>query len=52
MAKDFRRKLKSAGVLVIEAIDEYLRVHNENQKPYVWTKDADLILAKIGRKQA
>jgi hypothetical protein len=31
------------------AIREYIDVHNENPKPFVWTKTADEILASIGR---
>jgi transposase len=31
------------------AIREYIGVHNENPKPFVWTKTADQILANIAR---
>ena len=31
------------------AIREYLDVHNESSKPFVWTKTADEILASIAR---
>ena len=31
------------------AIREFLDVHNENPKPFVWTKTADQILASIAR---
>jgi transposase len=31
------------------ALREYLEVHNENPKPFVWTKTADPILASIAR---
>src|SRR6266581_2076107 len=31
------------------AIREYIEVHNENPKPFVWTKTADQILASIAR---
>jgi transposase len=31
------------------AIDEYLKVNNDNPKPFVWTADADLILGKVQR---
>ena len=31
------------------AIREYIDVHNENPKPFVWTKSADEILARIAR---
>lgn len=29
------------------AIEDYLATHNTNPKPFVWTKDADLILRKV-----
>jgi transposase len=29
------------------AIESYLATHNTNPKPFVWTKDADLILRKV-----
>lgn len=31
------------------AIKEYIEAHNENPKPFVWTKTADQILASIAR---
>ena len=31
------------------AIREYIEAHNENPKPFVWTKTADQILASITR---
>ncbi len=31
------------------AIREYIDVHNESPKPFVWTKRADQILASIAR---
>jgi hypothetical protein len=31
------------------AIHEYILVHNEDPKPFVWTKTADDILASIAR---
>lgn len=30
-------------------IRDYIDVHNENHKPFVWTKTADQILASIAR---
>ena len=30
-----------------QAIEEYLRVHNENPKPFIWTKSADQILESL-----
>jgi hypothetical protein len=38
---------------LIAAIDEYLQHYNQAPTRFVWTKDADMILAKIQRcKQA
>jgi hypothetical protein len=31
------------------AIEEFLSAHNNDPKPFVWTKSADEILASIGR---
>jgi transposase len=31
------------------AIEEFLAAHNEEPKPFMWTKSADEIIAKIGR---
>jgi hypothetical protein len=31
------------------AIGEFIDVHNEQPKPFVWTKSADAILKSIGR---
>ena len=31
------------------AICDYIDVHNEDPKPFVWTKTADQILASIAR---
>ena len=31
------------------AINRYLEEHNDNPKPFVWTKPADAILAKLTR---
>ncbi len=37
---------------LISAIDEYLTVHNDNPKPYIWTKQARDILEKVKRARA
>jgi hypothetical protein len=34
---------------LIAAIDEYIAVHNENPKPFVWTAKANDILQKVIR---
>ena len=31
------------------AINAYLAQHNDNPKPFVWTKSVDAILAKLDR---
>ena len=37
---------------LIDAIDVYLIEHNRDPKPFVWTKSADDILAKVLRARA
>ncbi|MFZ0448213.1 MAG: IS630 family transposase [Desulfatiglandaceae bacterium] len=37
---------------LIAAIEEYVRLNNQNPKPFVWTKKADQILEKINRCKA
>jgi transposase len=32
-----------------QAIEDYLRTHNQTPRPFVWTKSADLILDKVRR---
>lgn len=34
---------------LITAIEQYLAVHNENPKPFIWTATAESILAKVRR---
>ena len=34
---------------LVTAIEDYLRVNNENPKPFVWTATAEQILAKVAR---
>jgi transposase len=34
---------------LIAAIDEYLRVYNQQPKPFLWTQTADMILTKVNR---
>ncbi len=34
---------------LIQAIDDYIKINNENPKPFVWTKKVDAILGKISR---
>jgi len=37
---------------LITAIDEYLKAHNDDPKPFVWTASIDSILEKVGRCKA
>uniref|UniRef100_UPI000E3B617B IS630 family transposase n=1 Tax=Allorhizocola rhizosphaerae TaxID=1872709 RepID=UPI000E3B617B len=34
---------------LVAAIEEFLRVHNDDPKPFVWTATAESILAKVQR---
>jgi transposase len=43
-----RGSFKSVADL-IAAIEEYIEVHNDNPKPYKWTKTADEIIEKVRR---
>ena len=36
---------------VIDAIDEYVFRHNDDPKPFIWTKKASDILAKVMRQE-
>ena len=47
--KRLRRGSFNSVADLIAAIEEYLAVHNENAKPFVWTATADSILAKVRR---
>lgn len=37
---------------LIAAIQEFIRNHNENSKPFVWTAQTETILAKVARARA
>lgn len=37
---------------LIQAIEDYIKINNENPKPFVWTKTADEIIAKVNRGKA
>jgi transposase len=45
--KQIRRGTFRSVAALERAIMEYLAVHNENPKPFVWTADADLILKRV-----
>jgi transposase len=47
--KQIRRGAHRSVVELERAIQEFLDVHNEQPKPFVWTKSADDILASIAR---
>jgi transposase len=47
--KRIRRGTFKSVPQLIAAIMEYLQQSNADPKPFVWTKDADMILAKINR---
>ena len=47
--KRLRRGVFCSVPDLIAAIDEYLEQHNENPSPYIWTKSANDILAKVKR---
>ncbi|HSZ31105.1 MAG TPA: IS630 family transposase, partial [Pseudonocardiaceae bacterium] len=34
---------------LITAIEDYLKINNDNPKPFVWTATAEQILAKVAR---
>jgi transposase len=47
--KRIRRGTFKSVPQLIDAIQEYLRRYNDNPIKFAWTKDADMILAKIAR---
>ena len=47
--KRLRRGSFNSVADLIAAIEEYLIIHNEDPKPFVWTATADSILAKVRR---
>jgi transposase len=47
--KMIRRGVFASVDDLIAAIEEYLRVHNNDPKPFVWTATAEQILAKVRR---
>lgn len=47
--KRIRRGVFHSVENLITAIEEYLAVHNENPKPFIWTATAQSILSKINR---
>ncbi len=47
--KRIRRGTFTSVKQLIEAIETYLKEHNRNPQKFVWTKDAEMILAKVNR---
>src|SRR5436190_1556868 len=47
-----RRGTFTSVQTLIAAIEEYLAEYNRAPKRFVWTKDADMILAKVDRCKA
>lgn len=47
--KAIRRGVFHSVPDLITAIEDYLRAHNDDPKPFVWTATADQILAKVRR---
>jgi len=45
--KRIRRGVFKSVPDLIAAIEEYIRVNNENPKPFVWTKKVEVILEKV-----
>lgn len=50
--KRIRRGSFNSTQELIRAIDDYIKITNENPKPFVWTKKVDTILDKISRCKA
>ena len=50
--KRIRRGVFKSVPELIAAIEEYIRCHNENPKPFVWTKRAEYIIEKVAHCKA
>jgi len=50
--KRIRRGVFKSVSDLVSAIEEFIRVNNANPKPFVWTKQVDVILEKIARCKA
>ena len=44
-----RRDSFASVPVLIEAIESYIAHNNENPRPFIWTKTADQIIAKVRR---
>jgi transposase len=47
--KQLRRGVFTSVAELEEKIMQFIVLHNENKKPFIWTKSADEILAKVNR---
>jgi transposase len=47
--KRIRRGSFASVTVLVEVIEEYIAHNNENPKPFIWTKTADQIIAKVRR---
>jgi len=50
--KRIRRGVFRSVPDLIAAIEDFMKIYNENPKPFVWTKKVDQILAKVNRCKA
>jgi transposase len=50
--KRIRRGVFRSVPDLVTAIEDYIRVHNESPKPFVWTKKVDAILEKVAHCKA
>lgn len=50
--KRIRRGIFKSVPELVAAIDEFIRLHNQNPKPFVWTKKVEAILEKIAHCKA
>ena len=50
--KRIRRGVFKSVPDLIAAIEEFIRINNQNPKPFVWTKKVDEILEKVGHCKA
>lgn len=47
--KQIRRGVHRSTNELIAAIEHYMKISNENPKPFVWTKTAEQILESVAR---
>ena len=50
--KRIRRGVFRSVTELVSAIEEFIRINNENPKPFIWTKKVDAILEKIAHCKA